>query len=171
MVHAWFLRHLIFVAKLILLSIFCFHGAMRQLLLLGSCFCCCEDWWGQWKVLWGQAFVMMQLLVLSLQWTFPLMQHQRQCRQNFCYREFAKSIQSHNLFQLASIWCTFASMQPITICYCFYYHTIIVIWTLVLLLHHLMKVLFLCNCSCNNLDLGTLVTQLDKVWGEGEKGS
>ncbi len=70
MIHAWFLWHLIFVGKFILLSIFCFHGAMRLLLLLGSCFCCCEDWWEQWKVLWGEAFVMMQLLLLSLQWTF-----------------------------------------------------------------------------------------------------
>jgi hypothetical protein len=33
-----------------------------------------------------------------------------------------------------------------------------------------MKVLLLCNCSCNNLDLGTLVTRFDKGWGEGEKG-
>ncbi len=68
MVHAWFLRHLIFVDKFILLSIFCFHDAIA---IIGKLFLLLWGLMREWKVLWGEAFVLMQLLLLSLQWTFP----------------------------------------------------------------------------------------------------
>jgi hypothetical protein len=131
-----------------------FSPYFASMVLWGYCsywevvFCCCEDWWGQWKVLWGKVFVMMQLLLLSLQWAF------HSCNIN---KNVAKTFAIVNLLSQFNHTTYFNSLQFGIFCFYATYYNL-----LLLLLQH--------NCY-NDLDLGTLVTWLDKGGEKVRRGA